>query len=139
MAVEGEDKLVIAGFWRRIAAFLLDALILFLIGKVIGVLFYSVLVHIDGPARLIGFAVALAYFGIFNSHIGEGQTPGNRLLGICVVDAQGEPLSLPRALARCAVLGAPFFLNRLPLADLPSPMVSVLQALVVFGGGFAIV
>ncbi|RDS84891.1 RDD family protein [Dyella monticola] len=134
MPIENEDKLVIAGFWRRILAFLIDVLILFIIGELIGTLFYDALVDVGAPARLIGFAVALAYFGVFNSHIGEGQTPGNRLLSICVVDAQGEPLSLGRALARSAILGTPYFLNPLSLVV---PLSPALHVLAVFGLGFA--
>jgi uncharacterized RDD family membrane protein YckC len=141
MSVEGNDKLVIAGFWHRILAFVIDMLILGIAGWAIGMLFYSTLARIGAPARLIGFFIALAYFGVLNSRIGGGQTLANRWLGIRVVDARGEPLSLPRALLRYSVLGIPYFLNGLPLPGLvlTSFVVSSLLALLVFGAGFSII
>lgn len=137
-AEKDEDRLVIAGFWRRIIAFSIDTLILFLIGMVIGALFQSSLSGMGAPARLIGFVIALAYFGVFNSHIGDGQTPGKRWLDICVVDARGEPLLLPRSLARYAVLGVPYFLNHVSLSSSAWPVLGAVVTLLVFGGGFAI-
>jgi uncharacterized RDD family membrane protein YckC len=87
-------------------------------------------------ARLIGFAIALAYFGLCNSRIGGGQTLGKRWLGVRVVDAHDQLLSLPRSLLRYTVLGLPFFANGLPigsqwvtLTPLDYPLV-----LVIFGG-----
>jgi uncharacterized RDD family membrane protein YckC len=56
-------------------------------------------------ARLIGFAIALAYFGICKSRIGGGQTLGKRWLDVRVVDAHDQLLSLPRSLLGYAVLG----------------------------------
>jgi uncharacterized RDD family membrane protein YckC len=92
-------------------------------------------------ARLIGFAIALAYFGLCNSRIGGGQTLGKRWLGVRVVDGHDQLLSLPRSLLRYAVLGIPFFANGLPLSPtlVMSTPLGYLLALVVFGGMFAII
>ena len=138
---DGGQELAVAGFWRRIGAFFIDTVILGVFGMLIGGLMSPSLSHIGAPARLIGFVVALAYFGILNSRVGNGQTLAKRWLGIRVVNAQGQSLSLPRAMLRYAVLGIPFFVNGLPLpgAVVMSPVVGSLLALIVFGGGFAIV
>lgn len=138
---DGRPDLVVAGFWRRLGAFLIDCLILGVVGGLVGMALFDTLARIGAPARLIGFVIALAYFGLFNSRIGNGQTLGNRWLGIRVANAQGQALSLPRALLRYTVLGLPFFANGLPLppATLLSPVIGALLALLVFGGSFAIV
>jgi uncharacterized RDD family membrane protein YckC len=139
--MESEGTFVIAGFWRRFWAFFVDALMVGAAGMIIGRLFYSSLTHVGAPARFVGFIIALAYFGILNSRIGHGQTLTKRWLGIRVVDAQGQFLSLPLALLRYTVFCIPFFFNNLPLSlsQLMSPVIGGLLALIVFGGGFAIV
>src|SRR5579871_1564560 len=66
---EGGQELAVAGFWRRIGAIFFDTIILGVFGMLIGGLMSPSLSHIGAPARLIGFVVALAYFGILNSRI----------------------------------------------------------------------
>jgi uncharacterized RDD family membrane protein YckC len=108
------DKLFIApfaGFWRRVAAFLVDGVILGLIGYALGLLLFDTFVRMGPWGRCVGFAVALAYFVPQESGRGGGQSPGKRLLRIRVVDAQRRALSPARGAARFAVFGIPYFLN----------------------------
>jgi uncharacterized RDD family membrane protein YckC len=138
---EGWPDRKIAGFWRRLGAFVIDLLLLGIAGMILGALFFDTFARMGAYARLIGFAIALAYFGICNSRIGGGQTLGKCWLGVRVVDSHDQLLSLPRSLLRYAVLGIPFFANNLPLAPklvMSSPLGYVL-ALVVFGAMFATV
>jgi uncharacterized RDD family membrane protein YckC len=138
---EGLPKGGIAGFWRRLGAFAIDVFLLGVVGWILGALLFDPLARMGFYAKLIGFAIALAYFGICNSRIGGGQTLGKRWLGVRVVDAHDRLLSLPRSLLRYAVLGIPFFANGLPLSPqqaMSSPL-SYLLTLVVFGGILAIV
>jgi len=130
----------ISGFWRRIGALAIDTFVLGLAGMIVGVVLFDPLARMGGYERLIGFAIAWAYFGILNSSLGGGQTLGKRMLDLRVVDADGQWLSLPRSLVRYGVLGLPFFLNGLPISpDLATSLVGDFLALVVFGGLFAIV
>jgi uncharacterized RDD family membrane protein YckC len=69
---------VIAGFWRRLLAFLVDAAVLGLIGYLLGTLFYSPFAALGEWGRLVGFLVALLYFTLFNSEVGRGHTLGQR-------------------------------------------------------------
>lgn len=71
-----------------------------IVGMLLSALLFDTFARMGVYARLIGFAIALAYFGVLNSRIGGGQTLGKRWLGIRVVDAQGQLLSPPRALLR---------------------------------------
>lgn len=137
---EGCPTQEIAGFWRRLGAFAIDGFLLGITGMILGWLLFDPLARMGGYARLIGFAIALAYFGICNSRVGGGQTLGKRLLGVRVVDAHGQLLTLPRSLLRYAVLGIPFFANGLPInpeSAMSTPL-GYLLALIVFGGVFAI-
>jgi uncharacterized RDD family membrane protein YckC len=131
----------IAGFWRRLGAFAIDLILLMIIGAVLGVLLFDPLARMGAYARLIGFAIALAYFGICNSRLTGGQTLGKQWLGVRVVDANGQPLSLPRSLLRYIVLGAPFFLSGIA-PESQEGMTSALgflYALAVGGSALAIV
>ncbi|WP_158883736.1 RDD family protein [Rhodanobacter sp. L36] len=136
---DGWPARTIAGFWRRLGAFIIDLILLGIVGLVLGWMFFDPLARMGFYARLIGFAIALAYFGILNSRIGGGQTLAKRWLGVRVVDANDQLLSLPRSLLRYAVLGIPFFCNGLPIVPgmtASSPLVYLL-GLVVFGSTFA--
>jgi len=128
-----------AGFWRRTAAFLVDALLLGIVGMLAGWALFDVFARMGGYGRLLGFIVALAYFGVMNSARFSGQTLGKRLLRVRVVGQDGSLLSLPKSLLRYCVLGIPFFLNRAPIdvAALPTPFAYGLS-LVVLGGIFSI-
>jgi len=128
-----------AGFWRRVAAFLVDALLLGLVGWVIGAVFFDQLVRLGPWGRALGFVVALAYFVPQESRHGGGQSVGKRMLGIRVVNAAGLPLDTRRTLLRFAVFGVPYFLNGavLPMA-LSTFLAGLPLALVAFGAMLAL-
>lgn len=130
--------LAIAGFWRRVGALVVDIIVLGLVGQLLGTALFSTLARMGGYALLIGFPIALAYYGVGNSVRMKGQTPGKMLLGVRVVDAQGGLLALPRSLLRYVVLGTPFFLSCLPLAYDPSNPVSYVLGALSGAGGVAI-
>ncbi len=130
---------IISGFWRRSLAYILDSFTLGVIGQLLGLVMFDFLVQLGGWGRLLGFGVALLYFGFLNSALGSGQTIGKRLLRIEVVDKDGNYLSLARSFLRSGILSAPFFLNgaQLPSSLLLSP-VAYLLVVLVFGLGGAI-
>lgn len=78
-----------AGFWVRAGAYLLDGIILAVAGVGVGFV-----------ARGLSFFVGPVYKTIFVSQ--GGQTPGKMAAGLRVIRADGEPVSLGRALARTA-------------------------------------
>jgi uncharacterized RDD family membrane protein YckC len=129
-----------AGPWRRLGAFLIDGVLIGLVGISAGYFLFDVFVGLGAWGRLLGFCVGLAYFGTLNSRIGGGQTLGKRILKIKVTSADGSALSVPRALLRFAVIGTPWFLNGawFPPGVLESPLLYLLSA-VVFGVGLSIV
>lgn len=130
----------ISGFWRRLAALILDGLLLGLAGFVCGLFMFDPLAQLCGWGRLVGFFIALVYFGILNSAVGKGQTVGKRLMKIEVVDRSGQHISLARSLLRYTILGIPFFLNGIliPPSVMMSP-VGYLIGFILFGFGGAII
>ncbi|CAD2257299.1 RDD family protein [Xanthomonas arboricola] len=128
-----------AGFWRRSAAFLVDCLVLGMAGALAGWALLDVFVRMGGYGRLVGFFVALTYFGVMNSVLCKGQTLGKRLLGVRVAGKDDALLALPQSLLRYSVLGVPFFLNgaQFDRDVLLSPLQHVLT-LLIFGGTLSI-
>ncbi|HMC58370.1 MAG TPA: RDD family protein [Candidatus Solibacter sp.] len=105
-----------AGFWIRVAAALIDAIILFIAGSILQ---YAVLgsrvgspifdpanpeAHLGetfailGIAWLIGTVTGATYEGVFVYKL--GATPGKMALGLKVVRPGGGPVSLGRAIGR---------------------------------------
>jgi len=101
----------ISGFWRRFAAFGIDCLLLGIIGSALGIFFSDFFQHLGIWGTVLGFAIALPYFGLLNSSIGNGQTLGKRLMHIRVVDRDGQTISLRISLIRYSILATLWFLN----------------------------
>lgn len=90
-------------------ASLVDTILVMVVAAVLGLLL-SPLLHSDASSYLLAFLVYGVYFVVPTAL--SGQTPGKRLMGIRVVNAQGEaPGYGPAALRE--VLGK--FLSSLPL------------------------
>jgi uncharacterized RDD family membrane protein YckC len=136
-----EQPRAIAGFWACLLAFMVDGTLLALVGLAIGYPFRQELVSMGAWGRLLGFCVALVYFGCFNSQLAGGQSPGKRLLKIKVVDAAAAPLSVQRSFVRFLPLGAAWFLNglALPPSTLDSVLISELLTVAIFGVGLSTV
>lgn len=87
------------GFWIRFVAAIIDSVIL---GGVNFLLFIPNFVLSDSqffpPLRFLGFFLPWLYFWLFTGL--RGQTPGKMLLGIKVVNAQGEKPGLGIAALR---------------------------------------
>ncbi|MDQ2077939.1 RDD family protein [Marinimicrobium sp. ABcell2] len=130
----------IAGFWRRIGALFIDTLILGLVGFLLGLALGSTFVQVGGWGRLIGFVIALVYFGAMNSKLFKGQTIGKRVLNLRVVDSDNQTISLVRSVIRYIVLAAPFSLNGAQFSN--EALLSFLiypLSLIIFGGLFSII
>lgn len=134
MSEENNSKWI-SGFWRRIGAFVIDCLILGVMGLLLGLALEKQLVELGGWGRLVGFLIALVYFGLLNSKLSGGQTPGKRALNLRVVNVDNQNISIARSFVRYSILGAPFFLNEAHFSNdiLVSSWVYIIS-LIVFGG-----
>jgi Tfp pilus assembly protein PilF/uncharacterized RDD family membrane protein YckC len=124
---------LIAGFWQRLPAFVLDAGVIGVPTLLVGLVFFQTAFRLGEAGRVFGFVVALLYFGLLDSRLGGGQTLGKRLLGIRVIDRQGRLLSPLRSVARFLIIAIPYFLLRLWLA--PAVSVTLLEATGFFAYG----
>jgi len=101
----------LAGFWRRLIAFLIDAFITSLPCACLGFAFYGFFTRSEAAGILIGFALTLPYFAVLGSSVGGGQTLGQRITHIQVVNRQGSSISMRRSLLRYAILLGPILLS----------------------------
>jgi uncharacterized RDD family membrane protein YckC len=131
----------IAGFWQRLGALAIDGLVLAAIGFPLGSLLGERLAPVGTPARLIGLLVILPYLAVLGSEVGNGQTFGKKLLRLRVVDGNGRPLPLSRALARATLLSLPWIFNGMRFGSLGPAVLATLwvAGVLVFGVGGAIV
>lgn len=86
-----------AGFWRRFGGALIDGIVIGVVNGILRAIFGT-------AGEGLGFVIGGAYFTYF--HGKTGQTPGNAVLGIRVVDVRdrpGQPIGYGRALVRWLV------------------------------------
>jgi uncharacterized RDD family membrane protein YckC len=120
----------LAPLWRRLAAFVLDLVILTAVGAVVRVALSDPLGHFGDHRRLIVWGVVIVYFGCLESRWGRGRSIGKRLLGLCVIRADSTCLSPLAAGLRAALLTAPTIFNG---ASYQSDIVGPLLGVAVFG------
>lgn len=110
------DGLEYAGFWIRVAATLIDAVLLFIITTPLLVWIYGAAYWTDGrfihgPSEFVISWVAPAVATVL-FWLGWQATPGKMLLSLRVVDAEsGETVSVGQAAARYVC----YFISMLPL------------------------
>lgn len=132
---EGPMLLDIADRWQRVLAAFIDAVLVLVLLMALALLLDTVY-YASGPyGRLISFGIVVAYFTIFSSKYGRGQTPGKRATGIAVRNAQGKYLTLRQALVRSLVLGAIILFSSwdIPLIFTSSAL-TILAKAIVWGG-----
>lgn len=132
--MDAEQTKYICGFWRRLGALFIDALVLGGFGLLLGLFLEGVFATLGPWGRLVGFTIAGVYFGLMNSELAGGQTLGKRALGIRVVGTDGLAIGVGRSLLRFSILGIPYFLNGAQF-DLSSAAqwLTIVLGLVVFG------
>jgi uncharacterized RDD family membrane protein YckC len=87
-----------AGFWKRVGASLLDAVIFGIpIGIIAGIMFGFA--NQSGGSNLFTFIVGLLYKTLMESSSKQG-TLGKMIMGIKVTDLNGERISFGRAVGR---------------------------------------
>ena len=129
----------IAGAWQRLAAFIIDIVLLAIVGMLLGLVLYDVFAGLGVRGLLIGFVIAIAYFGALNSRLCDGQTFGKMIMKIRVVGRDGTPLGLPASLGRSTLVCIPWFLNGAPLdMELLTSWPGVVASFLTIGLGLAI-
>jgi uncharacterized RDD family membrane protein YckC len=130
---------VVASFWRRIFAFLVDIVTTAVPCAFVGFTFHRFFAESKLAGDLLGFFITLPYFAILGSCFGGGQTLGQRIMRIRVVDREGRCLSLERSFLRYLILLIPLQLSEAEIPTsapglkmLVSWLLPVLVALIVY-------
>lgn len=100
---------IVVGFWRRFFADFLDAIFLAIPGYGIGYLFRYTFSTMGLHAIWIGLVCSFLYYGLQHTHLGGGQTPGKRLLGIQVLRRDGQYLGFGKSFLRYLVVSFIFY------------------------------
>ena len=92
------------GFWIRLVAYIIDAIILGGVGAILGTIFGLSLMstdieHYDPTINIISFVIGWLYFALFESSE-RGATPGKMVMGLRVVTGDGKRLSFLNATGR---------------------------------------
>jgi uncharacterized RDD family membrane protein YckC len=92
------------GFWIRFVAYIIDAIVLSLVGVVLGMVFGLSMMsgdieHMDPTWNLASLVIGWLYFAVFESSE-RGATPGKMALGLRVVTGEGQRLSFLNATGR---------------------------------------
>lgn len=133
---ERVEGVTVCGFWRRLIALVIDMLLVSLFGSILGQMFFDYFAGLGSWALLVGFAIALLYFGVLNSTITNGRTIGKYVARIRIVAHNGDSISIPKACLRFLVLGTPFFLSgTLSSPSVSSSLVGTVVFLMVLGVG----
>ena len=102
---------------RRFVAFILDMMLIGMIGYLSTFLFESFYMKLGNSGKLIGAVIVLIYFGIFDSKIGNGQSIGKKILKIQVVNKNSECISVSKSILRSLWLFTFILLNGFSLGN----------------------
>ncbi|MBV8189128.1 MAG: RDD family protein [Alphaproteobacteria bacterium] len=101
----GAAQVAYGGFWIRLVAYIIDAIILGIVGAILGAIFgismmsASDIDHYDPTINIVSLVIAWLYFALFESSA-RGATPGKMALGLRVVTGDGQRLSFLNATGR---------------------------------------
>lgn len=119
---------------QRLFAFILDMIILALVGSAIGAILGEKAYMLGPYGKLIGFMITGIYFCL--SEVFFGQSPGKKALRIKVVNADMERLNIKNTVIRYSIWAMCYFVNG--LAFPPSKyeqFLSTLATFILFGIG----
>lgn len=126
----------VAGFWRRLGAFLLDLLAIYALTRVVGSVFREPLLAVGEPLAAIFFLHFLAYFILADSALLGGRTLGKLLAGIKTIQYDGRPPSILKSALRYSLLLGPLFAINIviPLLSDPTSYKGYMLPKAIFGG-----
>jgi uncharacterized RDD family membrane protein YckC len=98
-------------FFRRLGAFIIDIILIGIIGQVLSVVFSSQLISLGDRGPFIGLLVLFLYFGFGNSKAFNGQTVGKSVMKIAVKRIDGQNLPISISMLRSLIYIVPFIFN----------------------------
>jgi uncharacterized RDD family membrane protein YckC len=104
-----KERKMVVGFWLRLLADVMDALILGLAGFLLAIPFKEQFYRLGENGLFIGLLITFAYTGLLQSHIGQGQSLAKKALRIQVLNMDGTYQSLFKSFMRYAVIALIFY------------------------------
>lgn len=101
----------LAPLWRRLLAFMIDALLLGAVGLVAGAILHAQFAAMGAWGVMVGFAIAVLYFGLMQSRLRGGQSVGMLLMNLRLVLRNGQAPGVPAAFLRAGIFCLAYFLN----------------------------
>lgn len=101
----------LAPVWRRIAAFVIDMLLLAVVGLIAGSVLHAQFAAMGLWGLMVGFVIAVTYFGLTQSRLRDGQSVGMLLMHIRVVQRSGQAPGVPAAFLLAGIVCLAYFLN----------------------------
>jgi uncharacterized RDD family membrane protein YckC len=100
----GPDRVAYGGFWIRVLAYIIDAIVLGIAGGIIGAIFglsmlETDLEHYDPTINLVSLVISWLYFALLESSP-RGASVGKMAMGLRVVTGSGQRLSFLNATGR---------------------------------------
>ncbi|MFK7803374.1 MAG: RDD family protein [Anaerolineae bacterium] len=129
---------IIAGFWRRLFAFMIDGFIIGVPLITLGFVFSDIFYPLGPWGRIIGYGIVLIYFGYFNSDRSSEESWGKRILGLMVVDKSQNNLSIGKSFLRTLILVLILMLNGWAVPIFGNQVVAILVTVIVFGGSLTL-
>ncbi|MFA6451632.1 MAG: RDD family protein [bacterium] len=110
-----EDKpfVIYAGFWRRVAALIIDVIVLALFGALLLYLYFEIIAKMGYWGFVIGAVISGTYYTLCWGELGKGRTVGKLALNIRVVTKDGGILKYNHALLRFLIFNAFFLVQAL--------------------------
>jgi uncharacterized RDD family membrane protein YckC len=100
MTMSSDTAKSYAGFWRRVGAAIIDAIIVGVATSVVvSIVAPNPIGSYDPTSNGIGVIAGWLYFALFESSVHQG-TPGKMILGLIVTDEAGRRVSFWRATGR---------------------------------------
>ncbi|MGB2402006.1 MAG: RDD family protein [Akkermansiaceae bacterium] len=101
------QAVVYSGFWRRVAASLIDSVILSFVGVIVGIIWGVAMVAggisdtevVELTGNVVGLFLGWLYYALMESSSKQG-TIGKQVMGIRVTDLEGNQISFARASGR---------------------------------------
>ncbi|MBL7669038.1 MAG: RDD family protein [Bdellovibrionaceae bacterium] len=100
---------VLAGFWRRLIADVIDKFALAGIGLGLSFIIEDWIIRLGTMSLLVGLLILIIYYLFGQSRFANGQTLGKRVMRIQVLDLSGQFLSLSSSLSRCLLQSTGLF------------------------------
>lgn len=104
--VHRNHEVVYAGFWKRVAAYIIDAVILGVVGAITGAMIGGIMgvggsntLAIQAVVQLFSVAIGACYYAFFHASAHQA-TPGKMAIGIKVVRGDGQGISFLRGIGR---------------------------------------